>query len=635
MVYQNKKPSFIFLFYLVIFFAFLSSIIVILSSSQSYIVDTWQNYATFDFEQGTETDENGQEVLVNYITTPEQLAGAFQLMNNTAVLADDYKTNAKLTSKTYKLRSHINVSGKSWTPTELPSGYTFDGCYFSISNLKVSSSNTNIGFISINNGTIQNLIFTNLTITNTKTDGTASNTGGVCGQNKGTVKSVTIISGSVSGNTYKGNNDREVGGICGINTGAIYRCFNYATISQGKHFGGIVGMSTSGSIKNCFNHGQIGEPGANQYIRMGGIVGESNGTTIELCQNFGGVYGYHASGSVTISNVSAGGIVGYCYNAVIKCANYGTVTGGNVYYADNSNIGGIIGCYSGSVSIDSCYNIANISGYAKKIESNPIGFKKNTALDRSREYIGGYNRNGTTSMYTTINRYYCSISSEFKVYNTPAYVGGIIGYSNNKITVSNSYSIGNIIGGSCDYSQIYTIKLTEEDADNPNTIYKTDSRKFNVGIYYLNTHAVCGNANFSESSCYYSGSIRNQDDIDYSHDYKVDPQFVDEWPQNKAPLLSDEWAVYDSGNKWVKQIKLTVSSNSLILTKIYCGIDIISRNPQWSWDDVIYCYILSPNYDYRRYLSTSSYTKSVSLGSAFAQSANKNNGYHYLKDMYW
>ena len=667
MVYKRHKSNFISLFYAIIFFAFASCTFAIVSSNQSYVVDTWQNYASFDFEQKTECDEKGKEITVIYISTPEQLAGAFQLMNDSAVSAEDYTTISNSASKIYKLSSNVNLSGKSWSSKDLPSDYTFDGNSFTISNLSTSPSGDNIGFISINSGTIQNLYFSNITITNGKTDGTSSNTGAVCGKNVGTIKYVTVTSGSIQGNAYKDNSDREVGGICGRNEGTVFHCYNYAKVFRGKHFGGIVGFN-SGSISECYNYGKICDPFANQYTRIGGISGESSGS-VSLCINFGEVNGYYTStnsaDNVTISDTSTGGIVGYCGGTISKCGNYGAVSSGKFkvgsteYQATNSYVGGVAGRYANSSSIDSCYNQGNVTGYAKSNSDNKHNITQKT--NRGETEIG-FGRSRYNYEDTWYRWYYQLTANTYKLDNHNSYVGGIVGYSDNKIKMLNCYSTGSLSGGYDSVEQSYSITVSYKDQKGRTKgilwwekyVYddlvtrKTQNITIKVNQKYMLVHPICGNNNFTESNCYYSN-------VSYGTTTTVTKTGLDTtWSANAnvitlTPEESDD-ADYVKKYNYIKNIRVSCSNSYFSIEKYYCynrydNYGGRTDNVEWTWGQAVdasmsYGVPSGSGYSlqysgYSRTISTTAYATSVNLGSAYTQDSSKNGGYHYFKDLYW
>ena len=347
MVYKKKKSSFISLFYVVAVLAMVSSLLAVLvSSKQSYVVDTWENYAAFDFEQKVEADEDGESIVVNYISTPEQLVGAFIVMNNASDeaengenLSEEYLSQfgIKKASNIFRLKSSIDLAGKTYPSFNLSnSDSVFDGRYYTISNLTINSTFCNVGFIARNSGTIKNLFLKNVNVTNSGVRGKVTRTGAVCGYNTGTITNVVVVSGSVKGNfhdTQQIDNARCVGGICGLNCGTIVNCSNSARVMIGNYLGGIVGRSESGEISNCFNYGRVCEPGENRNIFMGGIAGESY-SDIVACENVGEINDTPSDTqwkSVDVLYSCVGGIVGSASANIYSCGNIGNVHGGGFY----------------------------------------------------------------------------------------------------------------------------------------------------------------------------------------------------------------------------------------------------------------------------------------------------------------
>ncbi len=193
---------------------------------------------------------------------------------------------------------------------------------------------------------------------------------------KGTAKSNYLASGFVG----------EI--VAANGTVTISKCKNEATVqSWFEESGGIIGAIVSGEviISDCVNNGDIKIGQGNTYSAQGGIIGKIDSVatgSIEKCVNngeisewntasnkpphgVGGIIGYNeASGFSTIScknygSVSAGqkqgvgGIVGFSNGLVTKCANFGTVSGGN-------KTGGITG-HSGA-SLNKSYNAGNVIG---------------------------------------------------------------------------------------------------------------------------------------------------------------------------------------------------------------------------------------------------------------------------------
>jgi hypothetical protein len=174
---------------------------------------------------------------------------------------------------------------------------------------------------------------------------------GLFGYNKGTIKNLGMVDGSVSGSS---NYFAYTGGIVGINnSGTISDCYNTGSVSsssgyQDAYSGGIVGINNSGTISDCYNTGSVRARGYKAY--SGGIVGYNGSGTISDCYNTGSV-----SATSSSSYVYTGGIVGRnnC-GTISNCYDTGSVSG--------YNTGGIVG-HNDTGAISNCYNTGNVSGY--------------------------------------------------------------------------------------------------------------------------------------------------------------------------------------------------------------------------------------------------------------------------------
>ena len=377
MIYNNKfciNKNFV--MYALIAFLFVVTLFVSIDSNIKYN-NSWQNFATYDFERIVEKDENGEDKIIYGISTPNQLAGMF--LHNTKVQALGISDITFKKENVYRLTQDIDMKCKTWTPQ---SNFTaiFEGNYFTISNLTIESAAKNVGFVGLNQGTIQNVVFQNINITSTAVASTLSNsassTGVVAGINNGVIKNITVFSGNIMGTQYDNNNStRRVGGIVGLQDEAnslIHNCVNYASIQRGKFVGGIVGELYNGTISNCSNFADIDECGTNVDVRVGGIVGRAGTETktsavLKLCLNKGNITEQSATGSTNV-----GGIAGTSWIGITECANYGQIKGGS----DNDNyvtaqVGGIAGWANKKISC--CYSNANIEAYSteKTTISNP------------------------------------------------------------------------------------------------------------------------------------------------------------------------------------------------------------------------------------------------------------------------
>ena len=224
----------------------------------------------------------------------------------------------------------------NWTPvgtnTNRYTG-TFDGNRYTISNLKIDSSDSYyLGLFAYiaTDGVVKDLTLSNVAISGN------SYIGGIAGYNYGTIENCSV-SGSVSG-TY------AVGGIVGNNHEIIENCsLVEGSISGDRSVGGIAGYNWS-TISDCSASGSI----IGMYRNTGGIAGGNEGEII-ACHNAGDV-SLEQSGGVM---VYVGGIVGQNSNCVIACYNTG-----NVSFSSYS--GGIVGDNYGEII--ACYSIGDISG---------------------------------------------------------------------------------------------------------------------------------------------------------------------------------------------------------------------------------------------------------------------------------
>lgn len=190
-----------------------------------------------------------------------------------------------------------------------------EGNGYSIDNLKISSSDSNVGlFASMQNATVSNLSFGTVTITNTNpSQQNGAYTGVLAG----------FITQSEIENVTVGN----------------------VVITAGGYVGGLVGMAKDSSINNSTVFGQITV--SNSGYAAGGIVGIA--TDSKISNNHSNVY----INNTTTYNYNIGGIVGTIYDSELKYNFFE-----NRLYApasDNSSIIGGIAGYAGSTTAENNY----------------------------------------------------------------------------------------------------------------------------------------------------------------------------------------------------------------------------------------------------------------------------------------
>lgn len=246
----------------------------------------------------------------------------------------------------------------NWTPvgtnTNRYTG-TFDGNRYTISNLKIDSSDSY--YLGLFGSVAETGVVKDLTLSNVVISG-ATYIGGITGNNYGTIENCSLIEGSISG-------DSSVGGIAGYNWSTISDCSaSGSIIGMYGYTGGIAG-GNRGEIIACHNAGNVSleQSGGGVMVYVGGIVGHNSNCVI-ACYN---------TGNVSFSSYS-GGIVGYNYGEIIACYSIGDISG-------DFSSGGITG------SIDSGTLKSNY--WAKGTEGTPefgIGNKKSN--DNATEVDG-------------------------------------------------------------------------------------------------------------------------------------------------------------------------------------------------------------------------------------------------------
>ena len=284
---------------------------------------SWTNYAASSFEGGEGTAESPY-----LIKTAEQLAK----------LTKDVNEGVSTYENTYfKMVADIDLDGHDWTPigynrtvgegdeavnesvdfsgkfdgngckisnlyiTELPN-YKSMGLFantsqtFELRNLTIESGDITgemvVGaFVGSNNGIVENCV------NKAKVSCFFYYVGGIVGSNyrQGTVKHCTNYGYILAGN--ESANGMSAGGVVGSNYNMVEECANYGNVeTMTTGAGGVVAMIEGGTIRNCFNAGDVTGPES-----VGGIVGEAlgRGSNCEVynCYNVGALEGTAAVGS--------------------------------------------------------------------------------------------------------------------------------------------------------------------------------------------------------------------------------------------------------------------------------------------------------------------------------------------------
>lgn len=257
--------------------------------------------------------------------------------------------DTSLWDKCFILTDDINMSAYTGTQYNIIGNSTtkftgvFDGNEHKISNLTYTTTNAtdDVGLF----GYTSNAVIKNLGIQGVNIASVGDFVGGLVGYMLSGTLANCYCSGKVMG-------VHSAGGLLGWSSGSISDCYNLCNVTgngESGGFGGIAGSQYSGVIINCFNEGNV-----TGYSVVGGLVGMQEGDirqsynrgtvtatgTDIMSGSVGGITGFQMSGSIkdcyNIGDVEGyffvGGITGYggimqnCYNAGL-ISGYGR-TGG-------------------------------------------------------------------------------------------------------------------------------------------------------------------------------------------------------------------------------------------------------------------------------------------------------------------
>lgn len=351
-----------------------------------------------------------------------------QSQDHLAQLSDDVNEGFSYTGLYFELENDLDLKG-NWIPIgtkinskERPFNGSFEGNNHSILNLNVNKETDGAGLFGF---TGSNSTIRNLTISSGKIElvGTYKYyAAGIAGSNQGKIENC-VNHASVSGCNYTagiaGNSRGDLincsntgmimgmentAGIAGGNNANTSFCHNTGNIVGSEYTGGLVGVCDGGSIKDCYNTGNvIMTTCPRDYSKVGGVCGYLTGM-MERCYNTGTVMVNSENDKV---RHYSGGLLGKCYNGKIKdCYNTGVV------YAVTGNAGGLVGISSGDqTSITNCYNIgtekSDFMNGANEIiaELSGEGIYSNLLYDKQIASIGnGLNGTGLlTKNMTTLS----------------------------------------------------------------------------------------------------------------------------------------------------------------------------------------------------------------------------------------
>ena len=195
------------------------------------------------------------------------------------------------------------------------------------------------GIVGRNNGSAQVLNCRNSGIVTSNNPAAGAGSGGVVGDNYGTIENSyntgTVTGGDCTGGVTAHNAADSSGATC-----IVENCYNAGTVSGSDNVGGVVGHNNSSdgntaTVKSSYNTGTVINDGSGN---VGGVIGVIESGSVSDCYNTGAVTaigGGYAGGVAGFNGYS-----GYSIGTVESCYNIGTV---RVESEGSGSAGGVVG----------------------------------------------------------------------------------------------------------------------------------------------------------------------------------------------------------------------------------------------------------------------------------------------------
>lgn len=368
----------------------------------------------------------------------------------------------------------------------------FNGNGHTISNLYINRPDTdNVGLFSLMCD-VKNLCLTNVDVIGGKSTGALM---GYAFSNSPEISNCYIASGSVKGTT-------GVGGLVGRFSdidGNILNCYSDAEVSGETKAGGLLGeiYLPNGSVINSFSHGNV--TASSDYA--GGLIGYTERVSLENC---------YAEGNITGKRF-VGGVVGKAMEVIaVNCFAKGKVTGTSSVGGFAGSAGG---SSSGNI-IENCYAYGevigeeSVGGFAGltsgSTNGNGLILKACYALGNvtATQQVGGLV--GFFSFHNSV--YNCSATGTVKGNSC---VGGLIGDGYAMKEIKNCYSTGDVIAKGNFVGGIIGRTSNSNDTDITGC-YSTGNIS---GVERVGGVMGFCDAILSLSDCYSTGNISGQKDV--------------------------------------------------------------------------------------------------------------------------
>lgn len=368
----------------------------------------------------------------------------------------------------------------------------FNGNGHTISNLYINRPDTdNVGLFSLMCD-VKNLCLTNVDVIGGKSTGALM---GYAFSNSPEISNCYIASGSVKGTT-------GVGGLVGRFSdidGNILNCYSDAEVSGETKAGGLLGeiYLPNGSVINSFSHGNV--TASSDYA--GGLIGYTERVSLENC---------YAEGNITGKRF-VGGVVGKAMEVIaVNCFAKGKVTGTSSVGGFAGSAGG---SSSGNI-IENCYAYGevigeeSVGGFAGltsgSTNGNGLILKACHALGNvtATQQVGGLV--GNFSFHNSV--YNCSATGTVK---GTSCVGGLIGDGYAMKEIKNCYSTGDVIAKGNFVGGIIG-RTSNSNATDITGCYSTGNIS---GVERVGGVMGFCDTILSLSDCYSTGNISGQKDV--------------------------------------------------------------------------------------------------------------------------
>lgn len=258
--------------------------------------------------------------------------------------AADFETTLLSQDRYFKQSANIDMAGVAGLSPRgggaIQRATDYDGSGFTVSNLTITTSNTHAGAFGYMFGSVKNVHFDNISVTNNSTSH-----GSTAGAILGRANNVYISGVSASG-VVRNNGGGPTGGFVGdaFSGSTIENCYSACEVRGNGKSGGFVGDATKFSMYNCYATGDVyGLVGVGGFMPI--ETSEAN-RSVQNCYSSGAVHGTGDVGGF-VGKQGIGTSIANCYSLA-------------PYVRRTSGIATTFGAFIGSGAsnyADNCYNL--------------------------------------------------------------------------------------------------------------------------------------------------------------------------------------------------------------------------------------------------------------------------------------